>query len=178
MSTDRSPNQEELDALRLKIDKKLDGPRADGSKAAASKADLIARINTALERRPSVNLNALISEAFSFLVREHGFEERPTKMVGQFGMTPQKQFSSAEVDVFVWAGGVDNPAFCGIYFENKQTGDRWEFDDLLQMRALELTLPRHVESTAAAKPHLEAYAAALKEHAPEVLRGDFSVFHR
>jgi hypothetical protein len=63
MSTDRSPNQEELDALRLKIDKKLDRLRADGSKAAAPKADLIARINTALERRPSVNLNALISEA-------------------------------------------------------------------------------------------------------------------
>lgn len=150
----------------------------DPAKAAASKADLIARMDTALEKRPSVNLNALISDAFSFLVSEHGFAEQPMKMVGQFNMTPRKQYSTAQVDVFVWAGGVDNPAFCGIYFENKQTGDRWEFADLLRRRTPELALPQSVESTAAAKPHLEAYAAALKEHATEVLRGDFSVFLR
>jgi hypothetical protein len=49
MSTNRSPSQEELNSLRLKIDRKLEDLRADPAKAAASKADLIAEMSTAPE---------------------------------------------------------------------------------------------------------------------------------
>ena len=176
MSNDQSPSKEELEALSRKIDKRLAELRADPTKAGASRADLASMMRAALQERPRVNLTSLISEAFSFLVSEHAFEEHPVSSVGQFGMTPLKRFTSAKVDVFVWAGGVDNPSFCGIFFENTQTKERWEFEDLLHKRAPGVALPRNVESTEAAQSHLQAYATALKNHARDVLEGDFSVF--
>ena len=150
----------------------------DPNGAFASKADLVAWMKTALKGRPSVNLDVLISETFAFLVSEHGFVEQPAEGVGQFNMTRRKQYLSTKVSVFIWAGGVDNPAFCGIFFENTHTRGRLEFNAVLSKRAPGITLPGCAESTEMAKPHLEAYATALKDHAADLLRGDLSAFEQ
>ncbi len=170
-SRGKPPSREELDARLAEL-------QADPEKAAQFKAQLQDKLRKAIAKLPKLDapLDQLISEAFSFLVHELEFTEHDAKRVGQFGSTTLKSYSSDKVSVNIWAGGVDVDSFCGIGFGHKESGEGYGFRDLLRKRYPQFEHPRYGESTEIVRSHLKMYASALKEHASDVLRGDFGVF--
>jgi hypothetical protein len=162
------------------MDAKLAELRADPAKAAAFRADLHRRMKQAFDTLPQwpVPLHQLISEAFSVLVSEYGFAEQERTTDGFLGSVTVKEYSSANVGVRIGAGGIDTGGFCFIGLEDKKTGTRCDVRRLLSERNPEFEHPLAAESMEVAKAHLQAYAAALREHAADVLLGDFSAFHR
>lgn len=125
-----------------------------------------------------VPLHELISDAFSFLVSEYGFTEHERTTDGFLGSATVKGYSNAKVAVHVRAGGIDAGAFCFIDLEDKAAGAHHSFWQLLSERNPQFEHPPGAESMDIAKAHLQAYAVALREHAGDVLRGDFSAFRR
>ena len=176
----RSPSQEELDAIRAKMDAKLAELKADPAKAAAFRTDLHSRMEQAFDKLPKwpVPLHQLISEAFSFLVSEYGFTEHERTTDGFLASVTVKEYSSSKVGVRIGAGGIDTGALCSITFEDRKAGTHCDFRWLLSERKPEFEHPVTAESMDAAKAHLQAYATALREHAADVLLGDFSACHR
>jgi hypothetical protein len=162
----------EMDALLAEL-------RADPAKAARFRADLVEKTRNAFAKlgRLESPLHQLISEAFAFLVHEYGFTEHTEKMVGRFGATTLKEYSSEKVRISVGAGGFDNGSFCGIGFENTESGDRSGFE-LLSKRCPEFDHPQYGGTTEIVRSHLAMYAHALKKHAGDVLLGDFGAFLR
>lgn len=157
---------------------KLAELRADPAKAAAFRADLHKRMKQAFDKLPKwpAPLHQLISDAFSFLVSEYGFAEHERTTDGFLGSVTVKEFSNAKVGVRIAAGGIDTGGFCFISFEDKETGTHGDFWRLLSQRDPAFENPSAAESMEVAKAHLHAYAAALREHAADVLLGDFSAF--
>jgi hypothetical protein len=176
----RAPSQEELDALRAKMDAKLAELKADPAKAAAFRADLHGRMKQAFDKLPKwpVPSHRLISEAFSFLVSEYGFTEHERTTDGFLGSVTVKEYSSPKVGVRIGVGGIDTGGFCFISFEDKKSGTHCDFWRLLSERKPEFEHPLTAESMEAAKAHLQAYATAVREHAADVLLGDFSACYR
>lgn len=162
------------------MDAKLAELRADPAKAAASRADLHKRMKQAFDKLPKwpVPLHQIISEAFSFLVSEYGFAEHEKTTDGFLGSVTVKGYSNAKVGVRIGAGGIDTGGFCFIDFEDKEVGTHFNFWRLLSERNPEFEHPLAAESMDAAKAHLQAYAAALRAQAADVLLGDFSAFRR
>jgi citrate synthase len=162
------------------MDAKLAELRADPAKAAAFRADLHRRMKQTFDKFPKwpVPLHQLISEAFSFLVSEYGFAEHERTTDGFLGSVTVKEYSSAKVGVSIRAGGIDTGGFCFIDLEDKETETHCNFQQLLSERNPVFEHPLAAESMDIAKTHLQAYAAALREHAADVLLGDFSAVHR
>ena len=161
------------------MDAKLAELSADPAKAAAFRADLHQRMKQAFDKFPkwAVPLHELISEAFSFLVSEYGFVEHEKTTGGFLGSVTVKEYSNAKVRVRVGAGGIDSGGFCFITFEEMETGRSCDFWQLLSERSPQFEHPLGAESMEVAKAHLQAYAVALRDHAADVLLGDFSVCH-
>ncbi|HXK39642.1 MAG TPA: hypothetical protein VJ837_02310 [Candidatus Paceibacterota bacterium] len=166
------PSREEMDA-------KLGELRADPEMAARFKADLHEKRRKALDKLPKSKppLDQLISEAFSFLVHEYGFTEHSRKMVNRFASTTRKEYSNATVRIYVDVGGYDVGAFCGIGFENKESGDHHRFENLVLKRCPQFQHPPYGRSTEEESVHLKMYADALRNYAGDVLLGDFGAFH-
>jgi hypothetical protein len=161
------------------MDAKLAELRADPAKAAAFRADLHKRMNQAFDKLPKwpVPLHQLISEAFAFLVNEYGFAEHEKTTDGFLGSVTVKEYSSEKVKVCIGAGGIDSGGLCFITLEEKETGKSCDLWRLLSERNPEF---EHLaaESMEVAKAHLQAYAVALRDHAADVLLGDFSFCRR
>lgn len=174
MSSERPPSwtPEEMDAKLIEF-------RADPAKAAAFRADLHARMKQAFDKFPKwpVPLHQLISEAFSFLVAEYGFTEHEKTTDGFLGSVTVKEYSSEKVKARIGVGGIDTDGFCFITLEEKATGRHCDFWRLLSDRSPEFEHPLAAESMEVAQAHLQAYAVALRNHAADVLVGDFSNCH-
>jgi hypothetical protein len=162
------------------MDAKLAELRADPAKGAAFRADLHERMKQAFDKFPKwpVPLHQLISEAFSFLVSEYGFVEHEKATDGFLGSVTVKEYSNAKVKVRIGAGGIDAGCFCSIHIEDRQTGTHCSLRRLLAERAPEFEHPLAAESMDVAKTHLHAYAAALRDHAADVLLGNCGILHK
>ena len=176
MNSERPPppwTPEEMDA-------KLAELRADPAKAAAFRADLHKRMKQAFDKLPRwpVPLHQLISEAFSFLVTEYGFNEHEKTTDGFLGSVTVKEYSNAKVGIRIAAGGIDAGGFCFIGLEDKEAGTRCDFWQLLSERNPKFEHPLSAESVDVARAHLQAYASALRHHAADLLSGDFSGLQR
>jgi hypothetical protein len=123
-------------------------------------------------------LHQLLSEAFSFLVSEYGFAEHEKTTDGFLGSVTVKEFSNAKVGVRIGVGGIDTGGFCFIDLEDKETGTHCDLRRLLSERNPDFEHPLTAESMDVAKSHLQTYAAALRNHAADILLGDFSAVHQ
>jgi len=130
-------------------------------------------------------LAGLISESFSYLVTEFGYEETEARGTGWHNTTTLKEYVLPDRKIGIWAGGFDNGSFCGIFFQ--QTGpsvaDRgcrvYDFRALISARDPNFTHPRYAESVETAKRHIRNYAKALiRVFAEDAILGDYSFFER
>jgi hypothetical protein len=117
--------------------------------------------------------------AFRFLIEEFGFlEVAPTKgkFVNEYMVCFSNGVTWVAVEGINWGFGIDvrlashdlahmrYPTYC--------------FQDLLNLRSKGLPIPtaKSTDSREIQKAQMDQYAAALRIHAKDVLRGDFSVF--
>jgi hypothetical protein len=117
--------------------------------------------------------------AFRFLIEEYGFREVPLpegKFVNQYMVCFSNDVTWVGVEGVNWGFGIDvrlashdvahmrYPTYC--------------FQDLLDLRSPGFPLPaaKSTDTSEIQKTQMDWYAAALRIHAKDVLRGDFAVF--
>jgi hypothetical protein len=117
--------------------------------------------------------------AFRFLIEEFGFREVPLpegKFVNQYMVCFSNGVTWVGVEGISWGFGIDvrlashdvahmrYPTYC--------------FQDLIEIRSAGFPFPtaKPTDTPEVQKTQMDWYAAALRIHAKDVLRGDFAVF--
>src|SRR5262245_36693967 len=127
----------------------------------------------------------ILEEAFSFLTSDFGYSSEPARSGGgRFGSGFHKKFARQNLTITLLVGDADSTAFCSVFFSDgddaKLELPRCHF----RQRTLGFLLLRKdvshdpgaedLNSDAAKKDALFAYANLVKEYALDVVQGDFS----
>jgi hypothetical protein len=130
----------------------------------------------------------ILEEAFSFLISEFGYSSQPARAGGgRFGSGLHKAFTRDRQTVEMLIGDCDSQLFCDVFFSD---GDEAQVEPsrrhyrqrtlylLLERKCVDFEHPdtRSVDCDAAIKDALVAYGNLVKEHAIDVVNGDFSAF--
>ena len=117
--------------------------------------------------------------AFRFLVEEYGFHEAPRpagKLVNDYMVCFSNGVTWVGVEGINWGFGVDvKLASHDVAHMRYPT---YSLQDLLDLRSPGFPLPtaKPTDTLEIQKTQMDWYAAALRIHAKDVLRGDFAVF--
>ena len=130
----------------------------------------------------------ILEEAFSFLIAEFGYSSQPARTGGGlFGSGLHKTFTRGRQTIALLVGDADSQLFCNVFFSD---GDDMQVEPsrrLYRQRTLGFLLMRKgvdfnvagtgsPASDATVKEALVAVGNLVKEHAIDVVDGDFSAF--
>ena len=117
--------------------------------------------------------------AFHFLVEEYGFREVPApkgKSANEFVVCFSNGVTWIGVEGINWGFGID--VRLASHDRAQMKYRTYCFQDLLDLRSPGFPIPaaKPTDTREIQKAQMDSYAAALRVHAKDVLRGDFSVF--
>lgn len=130
----------------------------------------------------------ILEEAFCFLVSDCNYASQPPQAGGgRFGSGFSKTFTRDRRGITAWIGDADSRLFCDVLFSDGEEAQvepsRRHFRQrtlffLLQRKGVEVDFPdiRSLESDEAKRAALIACGNLVKEHAMEIVNGDFSAF--
>lgn len=130
----------------------------------------------------------ILGEAFSFLISNFGYSSQPTQSGGdRFGSALRKTFTRDRQTITLWIGDADSRIFCDVFFSDGEDAQvepsRCHFRHrslyfLLRRKCVDFDLPDtgSLDSDAAKRDALVACGNLVREHAIDVVNGDFSAF--
>jgi hypothetical protein len=130
----------------------------------------------------------ILEEAFSFLISQFGYSSQPARGGGgRFGSGLQKAFTRVRQTIAVSIGDADSQLFCNVFFSDGDDAQvepsrrhyrHRTLDLLLKRKRVDFDHPdtRSLNSDAAKREALLAYGNLVREHAIDVVNGDFSAF--
>jgi hypothetical protein len=130
----------------------------------------------------------ILEDAFSFLISEFSYSSQPAQSGGgRFGSGLTKTFTRGRQTITLLIGDADSQVFCDVFFSDGQDAQvkpaRSHFRHrslyfLLKRKCVDLDLPDKgsLDSDAAKRDALVACGNLVKEHALDVVNGDFSAF--
>lgn len=130
----------------------------------------------------------ILEEAFSFLISNFGYSSQPVQSGGgRFGSGLRKTFTRDRQAITLLIGDVDSNIFCDVLFSDggdvRVEPSRCHFRHrslyfLLQRKCVDFDLPgkESFDSDAAKIDALVACGNLIREHALDVVNGDFSAF--
>lgn len=130
----------------------------------------------------------ILEEAFCFLISDYSYSSHPAQSGGgRFGSGFHKTFTRDRQTITLLIGDADSQVFCDVLFSDGEDAQvepsRRHFRYrtlyfLLQRKCVDFDPPdiRSLDSDAAKRAALVACGSLVKEHAIDVVNGDFAVF--